>query len=479
MKLKPSVKHLPSIVFVTGACVLVFQVAGIRFLAPFFGSGLTTTSSVIGIMLGALALGYRKGGRLSDQSPTFPLFFKLILFSGISLLLLFSLHLILLPLFAYQIQKDLGVLLFSLTLFAPPSFFLGTISPFAVGLNVKSGEMGKAGASVGDMFFWSTMGSILGSLATGFVLIPNMGIRSILISSSLLLILIGLVGVYLSDKGIGKNLWVILISSLVIALFLERLTSQSGAGVVFAKDGVYQRLTVVDREIEGKEVRMLYQDTNASSGTDLTNLDRVVFPYLKYWEEPFLINPNIKKVLVVGAGAYSLPSLISRKYPDVQIDVVDIEPGLEEIAERYFGYVKTPNIKTHIIDARRFLAQTTDGYYDYIFLDAYADSLSIPPHLVTREFFTLVKEKISIEGLLMANVVGYPNFSFSGLVVAQKNTMEALFGAVCVRLTKPQEFKQNVIVTNYKMQDMDCHSLNSSNKFVFTDDYSPTESIQQ
>lgn len=466
-------KYLPGVVFLTGSAVLIFQVAGIRFFAPFFGSGLTTTSSIIGVMLGALAIGYRYGGRLSDKLSNFQGFFRLIVMSGVLSLFLFSLHTYLLPLFAYSLQASVGVVLFSITLFVVPSIFLGTISPYAVKLaSLKTGK-DSLGGSVGDMFFWSTMGSIFGSLMTGFVLIPNFGVVQIMVSTSILLILLGLAGLLLTKTKIKPfEVLVCILLSLISFVFLDNYF-QKNSRYVFAKDGVYQRLTVVDTKIEGEgEVRILFQDTNASSGVDLTDPARPVFDYAKKWEEPFILSKGgIKRVLIVGAGAYSLPYYINQKYPDVVVDVVDIEPGLREIATTYFNLSFNKNVVSHTKDARRYLYSTPENYYDYIFLDAFSDRLSIPPHLMTVEFFELVKSRLTKEGYLMANLIG--SVDGDDLLAIQINTMAKIFDNYCVRKTKEVAESQNFIFLNAIVEGGSCLEIDSS--FRFSDNFSPVE----
>lgn len=469
-------KYLPGIVFVTGSAVLVFQVAGIRFFAPYFGSGLTTTSSIIGVMLGALAIGYRYGGRLSDKLKNYQGFFRLIAISGLLSLFLFSIHTYLLPLFAYSLSANVGILLFSVTLFVAPSIFLGTISPYAVKLASLDSGKDSLGGSVGDMFFWSTMGSIAGSLATGFLLIPNFGVVQIMVSTSIALVLLGFLGLMgVKAKIRPVEVLVAVLLFLVSLTFIDNYFNRNSR-YVFAKDGVYQRLAVLDTKIEGEgDVRVLFQDTNASSGVDMSDPSRPVFDYAKKWEEPFTMpDSNIKRVLVVGAGAYTIPYYVNQKYPEVVVDVVDIEPGLRSIAEKYFNLSFNENVVSHTQDARRFLVSTEDGYYDYVFLDAFSDKLSVPPHLMTVEFFQLVKSKMSDNGFLMANLIGSSNMDKNFLSI-QFNTMTSVFVNSCLRQTSGEKIRQNHIYTSYGNL-VDCISLpGSTMSILLKDNYSPVE----
>src|SRR3989338_7316234 len=114
--------QLPLVVFITGACVLIIEITATRILSPYFGNTIFSVSSVITVILIALSLGYYLGGRLSDKHPTENYFYKLILYSGFSVFLLFILYQTLLPLAGYQLSIIYGPMIASLVLFLLPGF---------------------------------------------------------------------------------------------------------------------------------------------------------------------------------------------------------------------------------------------------------------------------------------------------------------------------------------------------------------------
>src|SRR5467141_751152 len=77
-------------VALAGMAVLIVEITAIRMLAPFFGNSIFTISSVIGIILAALGLGYYLGGTLADRRPSAVWFFSLIVIAGCSVLLVQS-----------------------------------------------------------------------------------------------------------------------------------------------------------------------------------------------------------------------------------------------------------------------------------------------------------------------------------------------------------------------------------------------------
>ena len=164
-------------VTLAGMAVLIIEITATRMLAPFFGNSIFTISSVIGIVLAALGLGYYLGGSLADRKLSAVWFFTLILAAGFSVLLLQLLNAALLPRIAYKLSLVDGPLIVSLLMFFLPALFLAMLSPYAIALlHAREADRGVGKAS-GLVFFWSHLwGSIAGSLGTGFLLIPHWGI---------------------------------------------------------------------------------------------------------------------------------------------------------------------------------------------------------------------------------------------------------------------------------------------------------------
>ena len=191
---------LPAAVFITGACVLVVEVVAIRVLSPYFGNTIFTVSSVISVVLAALSLGYYVGGRVADKHPSQHWFFSIIFTSGLLLLVSYVLGTLALPFVGNIFSISSGPLISSLVLFFLPAFLLGTLSPYAVKLQSLSTPQDGIGAVAGKMFFWSTLGSIVGSLLAGFVFIPHIGVDRIMIANGIVLSVLGLVPLLVTGK---------------------------------------------------------------------------------------------------------------------------------------------------------------------------------------------------------------------------------------------------------------------------------------
>lgn len=394
---------LAAMVFITGGCVLVIEVVATRLLSPYFGTTIFTVTSVIGVVLAALSAGYYLGGKLADKHPHDYFLFAIILLSGLAVLGLQLLAKFFLPVGAYLFTMISGPPVFSVLLFFVPAFLLGMVSPYAVALqHVRQPERGVGGIA-GNVFFWGTAGSIIGTFLTGFYLIPHFGLKAIVTGVALLLIGLGLLGSgreLARRRRVGRLLEIVLLVGLPLWL-LEQPVKMPG--VIYMKDGVYDRITITDRMLAGKRVRMLWQDATAESAIYLPD-GETAFEFNKYFELYKLVRPDLNKALVIGGGAMTVPRMLLQNDPGVVVEVAEIEPALFDLAKRYFQVPFGERLQPVIEDGRRYLYQSPGGY-DLIYLDAYR-GWHVPPHLTTVEFLQLAREKTSANGVLVANLIG-------------------------------------------------------------------------
>ncbi|HDZ54764.1 MAG TPA: hypothetical protein ENI19_03885 [Candidatus Nealsonbacteria bacterium] len=421
------------IVFITGGAVLIIEVTAFRILAPYFGNTLYSTSSIIGVVLGALSLGYYFGGILADRYPKYSVFFSLIIIAGIFALLIQGLSNILLVKLGYTLSFKIGPPIISLILFFFPSLILGMMSPFAIklkSLREKNGK--KIGRISGSVFFWSTLGSIAGSFAAGFFLIPSFGINIIIISTGLALIIIGTLGLLFSKPGQYKNflkghkLFLFLVF-LIFVLSFSFLSLPKSEQVIFQKEGLYSKITIEDRKIANKKVRVLKTDNYSIQGGIFLDSDELPFEYTKYYVLYKILNPQSEKALFLGGGAYSIPKkLLSESNNIKRIDVVEIEPELYSLAKKYFGLRENERLFNYVADGRRFLHDTKETY-DFIFTDVYYSISSVPVHFTTKEFFQLSKNKLLKDGFFMMNIIGMLDGEANQLILSEMKTFGLIF----------------------------------------------------
>lgn len=445
------------IVFVTGAAVLIIEVTATRILAPYFGNTIFSVSSILGIILGALSLGYYIGGIWADKKPSFAFFFFLIFVAGIFSVLIQALSKIALPALGYGLGIKTGPPIASLALFFAPSLILGMMSPFAIKLqSLKDDQIGKVSGSI---FFWSTLGSIAGSFIAGFFLIPHLGIEKIILSVGFFLAAIGALGIYVfkgndyidSIKKPKALFFLIFVSIFaLISFFLPKPEN-----IIFQKDGLYSNIVVLDTKFENKKTRILYLD-RVPHGAVFLESEELPFPCLKYYSLYEIINPQIKNALFIGGGAYSAPNKILSDKNDIErVDVVEIEPILYQLAEEYFKFRKDPRLFNHINDGRRFLKEESRNY-DMIFADAYSSLYTIPVHLTTQEFFTLAKKNLSNDGFFLINVIGDLKKGSNSFLFSEMKTFRSVFENSYFFAVESLDFegKQNFIFLGLKNNDL-------------------------
>jgi spermidine synthase len=418
---------LPSVVFLTGASVLIIEVLAVRVLAPYYGNTIFTVSSVISVVLLALSAGYYAGGALADRRPSLLWFFGLILVSGIVLLAFQAAGALLLPRFSAAFSLQTGPLVSSAFLFLLPALLLGMLSPYAVKLQSASVPTRGVGRVAGEIFFWSTLGSITGSLLAGFVLIPRFGIDRILIATGLLLLALG--GVPLIVLRARRTTLVAGAGAAVLALGMVAFAeTRPGDTFLYRRDGVYQRVTIYEGEQLGRPARFLLLDRSESGAMFLDTADStdLAYDYTKYYALYKIFTPDVRRALVLGGGAYSIPKALLQELPDAEIDVAEIEPSLFGLAKQYFKVVDDPRLHNHVEDGRRFL-QDVSTPYDLIFGDVYYSYFSVPPHFTTREFFALARHRLAPGGVFIANMIGDLSRRQPSLILAELKTFQAVF----------------------------------------------------
>ncbi len=418
-------------VALAGMAVLIVEITAIRMLAPFFGNSIFTISSVIGIILAALGLGYYLGGSLADRKPSATWFFSLIVVAGFSVLLLQLLNALVLPGIAYKLSLIDGPLIVSFLMFFLPAMFLAMLSPFAIAL-LHAREAGKGvGTASGLVFFWSTLGSIAGSLATGFLLIPHWGIGSIVAATGSGLVLLGAAGL-LMTRHLPK---ILPIGLALLGLLSGFALSRAGIvqGDVFAADGLYEKIVIRDIPYRNRSARILLQDRNVSGGLFLDD-GSMAFDYTRYFDLYRLFTPELKTALAIGGGAYTVPRSILHDSPRAIVDVAEIDPSLHALALRYFDLPDDARLRNHVTDGRRFLHDTQERY-DLIFSDAYRSFISAPPQFATLEFFRLARSRLREDGVLIANFYGSLAPDTRAAIYSVLRTMRAAFPQVYVIAT--------------------------------------------
>lgn len=487
-------------VCITGTAVLVIEVLATRMLSPYFGNTIFSVSSVITVVLFALSLGYYIGGKRADKDPNKRTFYLIIFWSGLSTILISTIYIYILPSVGLKLPFNYGPLLVSLVLFFLPSFLLGMLSPYAIKLeHIQNPDLG-IGIISGRVFFWSTFGSIFGSLITGFVLVPNFGVSTIIVCVGLFLALFSSIMLVVQSK--KNSLYIFLVIVIALFIFFYSKNVSSNENLVYTHDGIYEKVSVTKSILYGKPVLFFSQDRSASSAMYLDDPYKLVFPYTTYYELYKLFKDKINNTLVIGGGAYSIPKALLKEVDlDSKVYVSEIEPSLVDIAKKFFALPEDNRLIPVVEDGRQFL-ERNDTKYDMIFSDVYSSYFSIPIHFTTREFFQLAKSRLTDDGIFIGNLAGTlsrknPSFIFSEIKTFMEIFPNSYFFAVdSVSEYSPQnimilgingdkkidiESAEKIAFNNFKTQSLDnILDLDRFNLDIYTgltDEYAPVESM--
>jgi len=218
--------------------------------------------------------------------------------------------------------------------------------------------------------------------------------------------------------------------------------------VVFETYSPYHHILVVDQG----GFRTLSFDGSTETRMLLANRLRGHFEYTEYFHMPWLWNHDIKRVAMIGLGGGSTQRAYQFYYTNVVVDTVEIDPAVVSVAKKFFGVTETSRHKIQTEDGRIFLRRSTNNY-DLILMDAYTTGRygsSIPPHLTTREFFGIVKQRLTTDGVLAYNVIGQVHGWHSEFVAALYRTMKEIFPQVYLF---PANESQNVVFVATKMPE--------------------------
>lgn len=399
------IKQLATASFSCGTCVMVLEMSGSRVVAPYMGTSLIVWTSLIGIIMASLSLGYWLGGVVSDKRPYPKLLARIIGLAALSTTVMALAANPLLDMLARNISNVyVSSVIASLCLFAVPSVLLGMVSPFIVRLAIHN--LGSAGTTVGSFSAISSAGSIVGTFLGGFVLISFFASSTILFLTAFILALTATL--------VYRPAWKTLTPIAVFA-FALCFVSESGAmpmmpeGINF--DTKYNTVRIVDRNLFGIARKIRIMQTDPLGAQSLMFLDapaELFSEYTKFYDLAFHFKPDAQKVLMLGGGGYCVPKHISATRPDVAIDVVELDPGITQAARDYFELTDRQEQRIFHEDARIFLNRESgkgEVKYDAIFGDVFGSSYSIPFHLTTVECMRRTRDLLTDDGVYVVNII--------------------------------------------------------------------------
>jgi len=460
-KLSISLFRLYTTSFLCGAMVMALEMTGSRVLAPYLGTSLIVWTSLIGIVLASLSIGYWYGGLVADKHPNVSLLAKIIFGGGVYIAATaFSYPVVLGVLTAGKTNLYALAVICSIVLFAIPGILLGMVSPFVVRLAVR--DVGSTGTIVGRLYALSSIGSILGTFLGGFILIAFFKVGTILFLIATILIFVALL--VQGQKPVFPNRKNAMIT---MTVFLGgggwfQLYGNSFLPVGEHWDTPYNHICVY----RIGNYRYLQTDPGSTCQSSML-IDRpndLMSRYCQYNELAFHFHPNLQNMLVIGGGGYCLPKHVISSHQNVNVDVVEIDPGITKVAREWFGLTDAmlDNQRLRIAheDARRFLRRAKNEIhsagkpkYDFVFGDAFNSHYNIPSHLTTKEYMEEVSECLSDDGIFMTNIIASISGEKSKLFQGFHRALTEVFPQVEVFLVSgpnDEKYVQNIVVVGFK-----------------------------
>lgn len=413
------------VVFLSSACTLILEIVAGRILAPHIGVSLYTWTSIIGVVLAGISLGNYAGGRVADRWGSARTLGIILLAGGLASLLVLPSTLLAgdrnlfrldcgseySPAFGGlctpQIAIMVKIVLLTGAIFFLPSFILGMVSPVVVRLSLAS--LNTAGSTVGKIYAFSTLGSIVGTFLTGFYLIATFGTRYIVLGVGIVLVLLALLAGGLWRVRRPVQALPIVLGAILAAGLAQAIDRTNALASTCQKETDYYCIKVYDQEhSQNRVLRTLVLDHLIHSYSSLEDPTFYEYAYVKVYAEMTEYVASQKpdfRTLFIGGGGYTLPRGIEVSYPLASIEVMEIDPGVTRNAYESMGLPLDTRVVTHNLDARLVLEQLQGGpKYDLVFGDAFND-ISIPYHLTTVEFNQKIRAVLHDDGFYLVNVI--------------------------------------------------------------------------
>jgi spermidine synthase len=413
------------IVFVSSGCIMILELVAGRIVAPYVGVSLYTWTSIIGVVLAGISLGNYLGGRLADRWASLRFLGVIFILGGLASFGILAVdRLSLFTPDAWPIV--LRILALTSVLFFIPCLVLGMVSPVVAKLAVR--DLARTGRTVGQIYAAGSVGSIAGTFATGFLLISWFGTHAITWGVALVLLVLGLL--FLLGDRWQLTLFVapILVGASLFAVHRGWLRGPC------TRETNYFCIRVHEKERDGEPVRVLTLDRLVHSYTSLSDPTELVYGYEQMYAEVTAYraqNDRHLRALFIGGGGYTFPRYMEAVYPDSDIQVVEIDPGVTQVAHDMLGLARDTRIVTFNQDARLFLQREPTQAYDLILGDAFND-FSVPYHLTTKEFNDRVHAWLEEDGLYVVNIIDGPRADF---LRAYAHTLRQTFRYVYVAPT--------------------------------------------
>ncbi|VTS02318.1 spermidine synthase : Putative membrane protein OS=Myxococcus xanthus (strain DK 1622) GN=MXAN_2295 PE=4 SV=1: MFS_1: Spermine_synth [Gemmata massiliana] len=459
----PDIRQAYLIVFLASFCGMTLELTASRVLAQYLGVSLFTWTGIIGVMLAGTALGNFTGGQLADRaarpsaklSPRFFLATTLIGAAAVTVLLLVTMAVVSRSEVFDGWNPISQVMGWTFSMFFLPMFALGLVSPQVIRLAVP--DVSRVGEVAGRVYAWSTAGAIVGTFAAGYVLLSTLGMYRTVLGAAFVLACSSFLVVNIwkdtqsairaDDKTVGYNaagagsllyLFSIVLGGIFGGFILTSRSSRDEGFVAQVESNYYT--IKVNRERPDSPRLKLTLDHLVHSSVDPYDPEYLYYRH-EHIQMEFLrlarTQADKPKALVIGGGGYTFPRYAMEMMPEAQVDVVEIDPMVTQVARDYLGLKDYPGLQAIHMDGRQFVAEKAQpGSYDLVIQDAVND-LSVPAHLMTKEYNDAVKASLKPGGAYLLTIID--SVAYGKLWKAAMATLTKTFPAENVVLLTAEE----------------------------------------
>ena len=402
------------IIFIADAICMILELVASRVISPFFGNSNIVWTSVIGIILLSGSIGNYIGGIIADKEGINKSLKVILILSALSIFVIPLIQKGILNMISnYVANIKIGAILAAIILFFMPSLLMGILTPIIVKLKLES--LNNAGKVAGKITAISTLGGIIGTFLGGFFLIPTYGsIHIVYVLTIIVAWLIPLVDFKIKES---SNVFVVVITIVSTILMVTKININNSYGVEVLEnatdnqvsyDTQYGRVLIYNTQRNNQNVRILNIDSGYESATftDKDKRNELVFDYTKFYNLMFYADREIKDTMLIGGAGYSYPKYLISHHENTNMDVVEIDGEITEIAKKYFyldDLIKEYNIEENhrlnlITEDGRTYLNTNTKKYDAILNDAFSESTPAKT-LTTMEAIKKIKNSLNEGGL--------------------------------------------------------------------------------
>lgn len=471
-----------ALVFGSSAAVLVVELVALRLLAPHYGLTLETSTLVIGLALTAIAAGTWAGGWTADRVAPRPLLGPLLGISGAAVALTPAV------VRGAAAAGDPGLLLLAATLsILVPGVLLSAVTPVVIKLRLTS--LAETGTVVGHLSGTGTVGAIVGTVVTGFVLVSRVPVSGILVGLGVVLLVASVLVQVAGRRGRGDA-----VLGVVVAL--------AGIGAAAAPSGCDVETTyhclAVTTDPDRPDGRVLVLDGLRHSYVDLADPTYLDFEYVRAMaaviDTAFLVGAPVD-AHHLGAGGLTLPRWLAAARPGSTSRVSEIDGGVVEADRRLLGELPV-GVEVVVEDGRLAIDDLEPASLDVVVGDAFG-GVSVPWHLATREALAGIDAGLGEDGVYVANVIDHGPLDFARAYVrtadevfeevallAAPDVLAGEDGGNLVVVASREPIDRDLVERELEVRGLDWGSLTGADLAawvgdapVLTDDHAPVDQL--